>query len=221
MKLRAFCLSILALLITPSVLLAQGIAPSFEEDLIQPCADGRWYIQPDPDHGDLPSLDLYVIATGLTRLFGYEYNLSLSNEAGLGFKSFTYYPSSGLNFGSDPGDVRVGTGECFWAGEAEAGPNPEQIRLTKYRFTWLTVPTENVEFCVGPTYISGAMTPQYTECVALPTPLPLKLLDTGYGSDWTNCAFALFDYAGYEDFTFSCNVVGVQSRSWGALKSAY
>ncbi len=152
----------------------------------------REWGHPDPEHGALPSLELYVIATGLTQLFGHEYNLSLSHETGLGFKSFTYYPSSGLNFGLDPGDVRVGTRECFYAGGAEAGP----------------------------TYISGATTPQSTECVPLPTPLPLSLLETGYGSDLTNCAFALFDFTGYEDFTFTCNVIGVASRSWGALKAA-
>ncbi|HKI83460.1 MAG TPA: hypothetical protein VKA63_03905 [Candidatus Krumholzibacteria bacterium] len=110
MKLRSISLCILVLLLIPSLLHVQGIAASFEEGVIQPCADGRLAIQPDPDNGNLPSLDLYVIATGLTQIFGYEYNLSISNETGLGLKTLTCYPSTSLNFGFDPGDVRVGTG---------------------------------------------------------------------------------------------------------------
>ena len=222
MKCRAICISILVLLSFPSLLHAQGIAPSFEEGVIQPCADSRVDLHPNPDFNDLPSLDLYVIAVEIPRIFGYEYNLSVTNDTGTSLQRLTCYPHTSLNFGGYPGDVRVGTGECFWAGGAEAGPNPNQIRLTKYEFAWLSLPTENIQFCVRPAINSGALTPQYTQCVPTPTPLPLEYVPTGYGWPWATCAFALFNFTGYEDFPFSCNpVVGTASKSWGALKAAY
>ncbi|HKI83461.1 MAG TPA: hypothetical protein VKA63_03910 [Candidatus Krumholzibacteria bacterium] len=55
----------------------------------------------------------------------------------------------------------------------------------------------------------------------IPVALPFKLLETYYGSGLQRCAFALFDYTGWEDVSFGCGAIPTQTTSWGALKATY
>lgn len=132
-KLRVLPLA-LSVLLLASVSSAQKFGLSFTEAGTSFVIDGRFDLVPNPDLGNLPSAEVSVIAFEITEVFGYEYNL-ISTDVTAIASTPVIYPSTGTNSGSEPGDVRVGTSVCFHAGDAQACPDPNQIRLARHIYT--------------------------------------------------------------------------------------
>lgn len=222
LSILSFTLSILLL---ASVTCAQTIGLSFDEAATRFVIDGRLELVPNPDLGDVPSAEVYVIVSEISELSGYEYNLSSTDLTAI-VATPVIYPSIAMDLGGETGDVRVDTGVCFHQGDAEAGPDPKQIRLSKHVFSWLVLPHTDVLYCVGPAIASSASVPQYTECVDSATPLPFQI-DDRYADNCLSdaCIQVYFEWA---DVVTPINCVPVlipgvpaESSSWGALKAAY
>ncbi len=210
---------------------AQTITLSFNEEIIVHHLDGRSGLIPNPDFGNLPSAYVYVIAYDLPELFGYEYKITSTDFSALNGGE-TFYPSTSANFGTN-GDVRVGTGVCFHAGDAQAGPVPTYIRLAEHIFTWFVPPPVDALYCLEPSVGSGSSAPQYTECVDTPVPLPFGLsgepcddfgsilLKDDTNSGWLGCVAVLFQWEPDGTPAHCPFSIAAQSTSWGALKAAY
>jgi hypothetical protein len=219
MKVLITIVSILGILAMAAVALSQDIGMTFDELGTKPCIDGQTELIPNPAFGNLPSAYVYVGAWDLPEIFGYEYHITASSSAALDGGT-TFYPDTSANFGTD-GDVRVGTGVCFHAGDAQAGPDPTHIRLAEHIYTFLSTPAVDQIYCIGPVLATGDPYPHYTECVDTPVPLPFGLHSSlaplqaliPYG-----CIIVIFD----SEPPQSCSeVVAIEDLSWGGLKAAY
>ncbi|HKI82723.1 MAG TPA: hypothetical protein VKA63_00180 [Candidatus Krumholzibacteria bacterium] len=110
---------------------------------------------------------VYLIAFDISELFGYEYRITSSDATAI-VGTPTFYPTAtSANFGTG-GDVRVGTGACFHAGDLDAGPVPTQIRLARHIYSWFAPPSVDVVYCMGPISQGDYAAPNYTECVPNP-----------------------------------------------------
>jgi hypothetical protein len=221
-------LSILALtlsiLLPASVSFAQSIGLSFNDAATSFVIDGRTDLRPNPAFGNLPSAYVYVITRDIPELFGYEYKISSTDATALDGGE-TFYPDTSGNSGTD-GDVRVGTGVCFHAGDAQAGPDATQIRLAEHIYSWLTLPSVDVLYCIEPSAGSGASLPQYTECVDSQTSLPFSIYDI-YADNCLSDACIQVYFEWEPDGVTPVNCVpkfyrvSAKASSWGALKAAY
>ncbi len=224
-KLAMFA-TFVAILAMASEASAQKIGMAFDEAGTVFYIDGRTDLVPNPDLYDFPSVDVWVIAYDIPELSGYEYKLSSTDASAIVSTAVVYPTATAQNSGDAlVGEVRVDTGVCFLAGSADAGPDPTHIRLAKHTFTWTSPPTVDVLYCIGPSIASGAVAPQYTECVANPASLSF-----GVANEWDDtctpygCVPIVFEWE-------SDGVTGVNCRqrepspaastSWGALKAAY
>ncbi len=215
---------ILSTLLLASVSSAQKIGVAFDEAATRFVLDGRLDLVPNQTLGDLPSAEVYVIAFEIAELSGYEYKLSSTDMTAVEGTP-VIYPSTGVDSGSAPGDVRVATGACFQQGALEAGPDPNQIRLAKHVFSWLTLPSTDVLYCIGPSIESGASVPQYTECEVSPTSLSFEIYDRYADNCLSDACIKV--YFEWENAVTPANCVPVLHRvpskasTWGALKAAY
>jgi hypothetical protein len=199
--------------------LSQEIGAFADEAGTQITIDSRTGLTPNPDLNDWPSAVVWVVAYDLPELSGFEYRLTKSDASALE-STPVFYPSTAIDSGTN-GDVRVNTGICFQLGSSEAGPNPDAIRLAKYKFTWVVLPSVDVLYCVAPSQASGASAPQYTECVDTPTPLEFALIGNQCSSVPAGCCRIFFEYDPYGLPVNQCIPVPVESSSWGSLKAAY
>ena len=217
----------LSCLILSSAASAQNIGLTFDEAGTALIIDGRVDLIPNPDLFNFDSAVVWVIAYDIPEVFGYEYGLT-STDASATVSAPVIWPAEGSNFATLPGDVRVGTGICFAAGDAQAGPDPTHIRLAKHQFTWFSPPVVNVFYCIHPSAASvqatGATAPQYTECVSNPVSLPFGIHNS-YRSGISlpeGCAVILFAPESGWGIPATCEeAVAARDRSWGALKAAY
>jgi len=172
MRKPAILMMIMAALAFSSGAFAQNIGISLDESEIQSWIDGRFELVPNPELGNLPSVVVYLIAFDISELFGYEYRITSSDATAI-VGTPTFYPTAtSANFGTG-GDVRVGTGACFHAGDLDAGPVPTQIRLARHIYSWFAPPSVDVVYCMGPISQGDYAAPNYTECVPNPVLLPL------------------------------------------------
>ncbi len=215
----------LSVLLLATVSSAQKVGIYFTESGTRYVIDGRSELVSNPDLGNLPSTVVYVIAFDIPELFGYEYNLTSSDTTAIA-STPVIYPSTGSDFSSEPGDVRVNTGMCFHAGDAEAGSVSTQIRLAKHTYSWVSLPTVDVWFCIRPSIGSGATTPQYTACVENPVPLSCGVAPDYFDSCQPDgCIGVYFEWQA-DGVTLTHCLPGLlktpsRSTSWGALKAAY
>jgi len=214
----------LSILLLPSISSAQTIGLSFNEAGSSFVIDGRTDLIPNPALGGTPSAHVYVITRDLPELFGYEYRISSTDATALHGES-TLYPDTSSNSGT-AGDVRVATGVCFHAGDAQAGPDPTQIRLAEHIYSWLTLPYVDVLYCIEPSVESGAVFPQYSECVDSSPSLAFGIPDI-YADNCLSdaCIAVYFQWEPDAVTPVNCvpvlNTVLTKSTSWGALKAAY
>ena len=225
MRKLGILVSMLGILLLASPAFAQFIGLTFDEAGTQSLIDGRSDLIPNPDFFNFPSAIVWVIAFDIPELFGYEYNLS-SSDATAFVAAPEVWPAEGSDFGTLPGDVRVGTGICFQAGSTQAGPDPAHIRLAKHTYTWQTPPAVDVTYCIGPSaasvQVSGATAPQYTECISNPVSTPFTIANQGTeGCVPVGCAGVIFEWEQDGVTPTNCTGVPVQSKSWGALKAGY
>lgn len=227
MKKLTILAAVLGILAMASMSFAQNIGLTFDEAGTQTVIDGRTDLVPNPDFFGFPSVNVWVIAYDIPSVFGYEYHLSTDDATGL-VSTPVIWPAEGSNFATIDGDVRVGTGICFAAGDAQAGPDPTHIRLAKHTFTWQTPPAVDVLYCIGPSEASvqatGATAPQYTECVSNPVSLPFGIANHSLDTCTPDaCAAVVFEWESDGVTPTNCqrDVVGSQEKSWGSLKSSF
>jgi len=222
MKKLMILATVLGILAMASMSFAQNIGVTFDESGTQTVIDGRSDLVPNPALGNLPSTPVFVIAYDIPEVFGYEYHITSSDATAI-VGTPVFYPSTAANFGTN-GDVRVGTGVCFHAGDAQAGPDPNQIRLAKHTYSWFALPTTDVTYCIGPVLITGDPYPNYTECVSSPTPLPFGIANFSQDTCTPDgCAAVVFQWEpdGVTPTVCQRDVVGSQEKSWGSLKSSF
>jgi hypothetical protein len=198
--------------------LSQEIGAFADEAGTQSLLDSHTDLIPNPDLFNSPSAVIWVVAHDLPELSGYEYKLTSTDASALESTPIVY-PSTAIDSGTN-GDVRVNTGICFQVGSSEAGPNPYAIRLAKHQFTWITLPSLDVAYCVAPSLASGASTPQYTECAETPAQLPITLISTPCYFIPHGCCWIWFEFLPDGRPVNQCDVPA-DSSSWGSLKAAY
>ena len=101
MKQLSVLILALSVLLIASVSSAQTISLSFDEGSILHCVDGRTALVPNPEFSDFPSAQIWVIATEISQVFGYEYNLASTDLTAVTSAPVTY-PSAGSNFATLP-----------------------------------------------------------------------------------------------------------------------
>ena len=233
MKKLMILAAVLGILAMASMSFAQNIGLTFDEAGTQTVIDGRTDLVPNPDLFNFDSAIVWVIAFDTPSVFGYEYNLT-STDGTATVGTPVIWPAEGSDFATLTGDVRVGTGICFAAGDAQAGPDPTHIRLAKHQFTWFSPPAVDVTYCIHPSTasvnLSGATAPQYTECVSNPVSLPFGIANHSLdGITPEGCAAIVFEWMPDPNCS-TCpdvptngqrDVVDAQQKSWGSLKSSF
>ncbi len=223
MKKLMILAAVLGILAMASMSFAQNIGITFDEAGTQTTLDGRTGLLPNPALGNLPSAFVYVIAYDIPEVFGYEYFISSTDATAIAGTPVFYPTATSANFGVG-GDVRVGTGVCFGAGSADAGPVATQIRLAKHVFSFFATPADDIIYTIGPSTGAGGTAPHYTECVSSPTPLDFGLanhsLNLGCAPD--GAAVVILQWTA-QNTPARCDpqVVGSKETSWGALKSGF
>jgi len=222
MKRLMILAAVLGILAMASMSFAQNIGATFDSTGTTTVIDGRSDLVPNPALGNLPSAVVYVVAYDLPQLLGYEYRIDSSDATAIAGAVITY-PEGSLNLGTN-GDVRAGTGRCFPLGDPEAGPDPSHIRVARHIYSWFAPPAADVLYCVKGILATGALTPNYLECVSAPTPLPFGIANHSLDSCTPEgCAAVVFEWEpdGVTPTNCAREVVGTQQKSWGALKSGF